>query len=254
MSRSSRRIRIELAYDGTDFAGWQVQPHERTVQGVLEATLTRLQGGEPVTLRGAGRTDAGAHARCQVADCAIRTRLTDDDLLYRTRRMLPDDVRVLDVRTVDAEFHSRRDALNKTYRYYLDLTGHGDPFRRRFALHHPWPIDRQALQQGLAMLPGRRDWSAFAGARCRVESRVRDLTAAEYEQVSRDEAYFAFTADGFLTHMVRNMVGQLLEVARGRRSPPAIERALGRSDRRDGGPGAPARGLHLWQVRYAGGR
>lgn len=253
MSETPRRIRLELAYDGTDFAGWQIQPGQRTVQGVLQATLARLQGGRQVTLRGAGRTDSGAHARRQVADCEIGTRLDDADLRYRLRRMLPKDLRVLDVRSVASGFHSRRDALGKTYRYQLDLTGHGDPFRRRFALHHPWPTDRDALEAGLSLLPGHRDWSGFAAAACRVDGRVRHLTEASFRQVSEEQAWFAFTADGFLTHMVRNLVGLLLEIGRGRSVPARIGEVLDSRDRRRGGPTAPARGLHLWEVRYPEG-
>lgn len=246
-----RRIRIDLAYDGTDFAGWQIQPEARTVQGVVTSTLALLEGNDArITVRGAGRTDAGVHARAQVCDAWIATRLSDRALLHAFASMLPADVRPVALSTVEPDFHSQHDALSKTYRYWLDRSAMGDPFSARYALHHPAQLDHDALAAALALLPGRRDWSAFTGAACTVDDRVRTLGEASYEEPRRGVGVFTFTADGFLTHMVRNLVGTLLDVARGRIVPARIAEILLAQDRRLAGATAPAHGLVLERVRY----
>jgi len=252
LSAAPRRFRIDLAYDGTDFSGWQVQPRGRTVQGVLERTLTRLQGGRPVSVRGAGRTDAGAHARQQVADARLSISLDEAELGRALRSMLPEDLRPLRVRVVEDSFHSRRDARAKTYRYRLDRSSAGDPFLARYALRHAGDLDLEAMREALGRLPGRRDWSGFAASACVVRDRVRELSEAGYEESGDGEGWFSFTGDGFLTHMVRNLVGTLLEVGRGRFEPARVERILAEGDRSLAGPTAAARGLVLWRVVYPG--
>ncbi len=251
--KPARRVRIDLAYDGTDFAGWQFQPNQRTVQGSLEDALTRIQGEQRVRVHGAGRTDAGAHARAQVADCELISRLNDRDLLHALRVILPPDLRPLRLATVPPGFDSRRDAKCKTYRYRLDLSAHADPFVARFALHHPQRFDIRAVASALQSLCGERDWSAFTASSCTILDRVRLLTDATYES-SGEVGWFTFRANGFLTHMVRNLVGTLLEVARGRVPPDRMSAIVESRDRGLAGPTAPARGLILWEVRYASTR
>jgi tRNA pseudouridine38-40 synthase len=248
-----RRLRLDLAYDGTGFAGWQVQPGRPTVQGVLESVLAALQGGAPVHVRGAGRTDAGVNATGQVADFVLRSRLDDARLGHALRSLLPAEVRPLRLRTVAPEFHARRDAVRKTYRYRLDLSPHGDPFVARYALHHPWKLDEARVQEALARLPGRHDWSGFTGSGCGVDDRVRQLAEARLERPSPHVAWLTFTADGFLRHMVRNLVGTLLEIGRGRLRASVIDAALATGDRRHVGPTAAARGLCLARVVYRDG-
>ena len=156
-----RRVRIDLAYDGTAYQGWQLQPGRPTVQGAVEAVLTRLHGGARVGLRAAGRTDSGVHARAQVADALVADSHSDAALETSFLRMLPVDVRVTRVATVPDTFPARHDAVAKTYVYYVDRTRMGDPFLARFAHHEPRAIDDDALDRALAELPGRRDWSGF---------------------------------------------------------------------------------------------
>jgi tRNA pseudouridine38-40 synthase len=248
---TQRRIRIDLTYDGTDFRGWQWQTGHRTVQAVLEDALSRLAGDVPVRVRAASRTDSGVHARQQVADCLIDTRLDDEGLAHALGKMLPDDVRPTGLRTVPQGFSSMRDALRKTYRYRLDRSRHGDPFMARFALHHPHDLDSGRMEEGLARLLGEHDWSGFADSRCTIENRVRVLHEASYDE--RDAAgRFVFTADGFLTYMVRNLVGTLLEIGARRMEPSIIDRILSSGDRRLAAATAPARGLCLWQIVYSG--
>jgi tRNA pseudouridine38-40 synthase len=252
MTMTQRSIRVDLAYDGTDFAGWQWQEGQRTVQGTVEAALTRLAGDVPVRLRAAGRTDSGVHARQQVADCPIDCRLDDEGLAHALGKMLPEDVRPLRVRTVPPEFDSMRHALRKTYRYRLDRTPHGNPLVARYPLHYPHTFEEERVRRALALLVGRRDWSGFADSKCRIDNRVRELFEATYIAGDEDGAgWFSFTADGFLTYMVRNMVGTLLEIAGGRMRVELIERILETGDRRLGAATAPAKGLCLWRVVYS---
>ncbi len=249
MSDGARRYRLELAYDGTDFAGWQVQPGARTVQGVLEDALGRLQGGSIVRVRGAGRTDAGAHARRQVADFLLDHRLGAGELQHALQAVLPADIRPQGLCEVERSFNAQADALRKTYRYRLDRSAAGDPFIARYSLHHPHPLDGEALCEALEMLRGRKDWSGFTGSACTVANRVREMAEARYDE-GPGEAWFTFEADGFLTHMVRNIVGTLLEIAGGRSKAERIGEILRSGDRRLAGPTAAAKGLFLWRVEY----
>lgn len=253
MSPEPRRLRIDLAYDGTNYRGWQVQPAAPTVQGVLESALSKIEGGRVVKVRGAGRTDAGVHARGQVADAQVLLRLADAQVLTALRAILPGDVRPLSVTTVGERFHARRDAVKKTYRYRLDRSEGGSPFLARYALHHARSLDLAAVEDALERLRGRRDFSGFAASSCEIEDRVRDLTEACVESGSGGVITFAFCADGFLTHMLRIVVGTLLEIGRGRFRPERIDEILATRDRRLAGPTAPAHALCLEQIVYPSG-
>ena len=254
MSVPSRRVRVVLAYDGGAFSGWQIQGRGvRTAQAVLRDALTTLQGGGRVVVRGAGRTDAGVHALAQVADAEVRVRLDDRRLLHALRRLLPRDLRPLALETVDASFHSQFHALDKGYVYVLDRTEHGDPFLAGHAWHVYGALDLRAMQQALAKLPGERDWSGFTGAACPLDDRVRSMTVARYtEHRAAGLGRFEFVADGFLTHMVRNLVGTLVTVGRGSAPAEVVDTILASGDRTLAGVTAPARGLFLARVRYPG--
>jgi tRNA pseudouridine38-40 synthase len=245
-----RRVRIDLAYDGTAYAGWQIQLRQRTVQGVLEEALARLHAGRRVPVRGAGRTDSGAHARGQVADALVATRCDDEALLAALAHMLPEDVRPRRVLSVAPEFNAQHDARSKTYRYLLDRSATGDPLRVRFALSWRSAWDEAAIDAALALLPGSRDWSGFTGSACTVTDRTRSLTEARRVVIRPELQAFVFSADGFLTHMVRNVVGTLLEVGRGVFGAERIAEVLATGDRRRAGPTVPAKGLCLERVVF----
>jgi len=246
----ARRVRIDLAYDGTAYEGWQVQPGRPTVQGVVEACLARLHGGTPVRVRGAGRTDSGVHARGQVADALVDEALADAELTHALRALLPEDIRALRVATVPETFHARHDARSKTYAYYIDRSFPGDPFLARFVHHERRSLDLVAIDAALALIPGKRDFTGFASSKCTVQDRVRTLSVARRERVRSDVDVLVFTADGFLTHMVRNLVGTVLDVGAGRFTPERVAEVLATCDRRLAGPTAPARGLTLERVSY----
>jgi tRNA pseudouridine38-40 synthase len=188
----------------------------------------------------------------QVADCEIRSRLDDASLEQALRTMLPPDLRPLSARSSAPSFHARKEAVSKTYRYRLDLSRHGDPFAARYALHHPHRLDPEILNTALRQLVGRRDWSGFAASACDKIDRVRHLTEARVERPSTDRLCFTFTADGFLQHMVRNLVGTLLEIGGERMPLETIAEVLSSGDRNRAGPTAPSRGLCLTRVRYPG--
>jgi len=245
-----RRVRIDLAYDGTPFAGWQVQPKLPTVQGTLEEALARVHGGTRCPVRGAGRTDAGVHARGQVADARVGDRFDDGALARALRALVPPEVAVLSVRTVPDEFHPRISATAKTYAYLVDRSPSGNPFLGRYALHAPYAVDAAAVGEALGDLLGRHDFSGFCASGGEVEDRVRTLTRAERIVPGSDLELYRFTAPGFLMHMVRIVVGTLLDVGRGRFGPERVREVLLSGDRARAGTTAPAHGLCLERVDY----
>jgi len=250
VSATARRVRIVLAYDGAAYAGWQIQPDRPTVQATLESALTRIQGGRPAHARGAGRTDAGVHAIGQVADVEIATPFDDGRLLHALRAMLPDDVRPVDLATVADSFNARRDARSKSYVYLLDRSPAGHPCLRGYALRVRRALDLAAVRDALERIPGRRDWSGFTAAACEIEDRVRTITEAVWIERDDGRAALRFSGDGFLTHMVRNLVGTVLAVGSGRFAPGRIDEILARGDRGLAGPTAPPHGLTLRRVVY----
>jgi tRNA pseudouridine38-40 synthase len=201
-------------------------------------------------VRAAGRTDSGVHARHQVADACLTTHLDDRLLAVALARLLPEDVRPLGVRTVPADFHAQRSARRKTYRYRLDTTPYGNPHLARYALRCPRKFDLGRIEQALQLLPGRRDWSGFTDSRCRIRDRVRTMDRASWDAGGGGCGWLTFRADGFLTYMVRNLVGTLIDVGRGRMEVDDVRAILESGDRRRAAATAAARGLWLWQVEY----
>jgi tRNA pseudouridine38-40 synthase len=245
-------LRLTLAYDGTDFEGWQVQsrPGARTVQGVLEACLSRLCGGSPVRVHGAGRTDAGVHALGQVASLDLPREMAPAELGRALNALLPEDVRVLATEQAEPGFHARRSAVSKHYRYLLDTGPLQLPQRRREVAHVPGPLDRDALRAVAGLYLGRHDFAALASSGSTVKTSVRTVTRSQvdYDGVSLG---YDVEANGFLRKMVRSMVGGLLAAGRGERTPQELVQALDRGDRRGWPAPAPARGLTLVRVEYA---
>ena len=248
-----RNIRLTLAFDGTAYQGWQVQPGRRTIQGVLGEALRAITG-EPVVLHGSGRTDAGAHARGMVVNFHTGSRIPAGSLLRAVNGMLPEDVRVLKASVVPGSFHARRSATSKVYRYQIFRGAVLPPHQVREHLHYPHPLDLERMRSAASRFIGVHDFASFAaksGSAKRESPRgtVREVHRAELsEHASR--LCFTVEGDGFLHHMVRNMVGTLLEVGRGRMSIDDFEQLFECRDRTRAGTTAPARGLVLIKVRY----
>jgi len=241
-----KTFRLTLAYDGTAYAGWQVQPDVATVQGVLERAAERLNG-EPTPVLGAGRTDAGVHARGQVARFSTGRDLTAANVPRALNAFLPEDIAVQRADEVGVDFHPIRDARRKHYRYTLRVAACDDPFDRRFVLRVAPPLDTAAMKRAAVRLIGEHDFSSFEKAGSPRESTVRTLHRLDLTQVG-DYIRIDLVANGFLYGMARNLAGTLLRVGQSRLDPMAIPDGL---DRREiAGPSLPAHGLCLVRVAY----
>jgi tRNA pseudouridine38-40 synthase len=243
---SPSNYRVTLCYDGTDFKGWQRQPRERTIQGALENALFKITG-QLATVHGAGRTDAGVHAEGQVANFKVATRLGMDDFFRALNALLPDDLRILSLRKVPADFHARRSARSKTYRYRILQVSRVNPFLVRYVLHWPHRLDVRAMRKAAALFVREADFSAFSSNR--ELHPVRRVVLSDLRKKG-GEIIFTIRADGFLRYMVRTIVGTLLEVGRGKIPPDRIEGLFRERSRSLSSPTAPAKGLCLIKVDY----
>ncbi len=238
-----------LSYDGTDYRGWQVQADGATVQGALLRAARALDPGARVV--GASRTDAGVHALRQAVSLTTAARLTPAAVLGALNARLPGDIRVLSVRPAPPGFDARRAALGKRYAYLLDTGRVAHPLLRRYAWHVPEPLDLGAMRAALHPLVGLHDFGAFCAAPGRGKDPVCRLRAAHVVRRGRRVALL-LSADRFLHHMVRNVVGSAVAVGRGAHAPEWLAEVLASRDRRRAGPTAPAQGLALVRVLYGG--
>src|ERR1700722_11033481 len=246
-----RRIRIVVSYDGTDYHGWQVQPGLPTIQGALEQAISEIEG-RPVPVAGSGRNDAGVHAVAQVAAFSIQNPIPVDNLRRAVNRLLPRDIRVLLVEEAAADFHPRFQAKRKTYEYRIFRGEICSPFERRYVCHHPYPLAVKEMIALAPLLEGEHDFAAFAASddRDALElSKVRTIFGSRLELAS-DRLIYRVTGSGFLKHMVRNIVGVLLEAGKGNVDRAAFLARLEPGCTIPPGPTAPARGLFLISVDY----
>lgn len=243
-----RNARLTLQYDGTGYVGWQRQARGVSIQALLEDALATLEGA-PVTVTGAGRTDAGVHALAQVASVPLTVSLDDETLQRALNARLPDDVRVVSVERAPDDFHARFSARAKTYEYRIVTGPFLSPFERRYAWHLPHLRDVAAMQAAAAALVGVHDFAAFQAAGGSVKTTEREITSLEVEF---DDPHLSVvvTANGFLRHMVRTIVGTLAQVGARRAVPDWVADVLESRDRSRAGPTAPALGLFLVSVDY----
>jgi tRNA pseudouridine38-40 synthase len=247
-------LRLTVEYDGTDLVGWQRQAEGVSVQGLLEDALEAFEG-QPVTVHGAGRTDAGVHALAQVASVAL-TAGHDTTAIHRgLNAVLPVSVRVIAVEEAAPEFHARFDATGKVYEYRIVNAPFASAFLVRHAWHVPQPLDVDAMRAASRMLVGRHDFAAFQAAGSDVKDSVRAVESIEWrspcDRMRHDAPLtVVLTADGFLRHMVRSIVGTLVEVGVGRWPPAEVSAILASRDRRRAGRTAPPEGLFLVRVLY----
>ncbi len=238
-----------LAYDGTDFCGWQVQPRGRSIQGEFERALKKLTG-HHARAHASGRTDAGVHAREQPVHFDLSVRFDPARLMLGLNALLPNDIRVLSVRLVSPGFHARYSCTEKEYRYFILNRPVPDPCLRRHRLWEHAPLDVAAMAAAARRLVGRRDFAAFAANPNReVSGTVRNLTRLDVHRRGPEVTIVA-VADGFLYRMVRSLAGFLLRVGRGELPPEAADEILRGSIRTARVPTAPPQGLFLWRVRY----
>jgi tRNA pseudouridine38-40 synthase len=242
-------FKIIVAYEGTDYIGWQRQAAGTSIQGLLEDALREFGDGE-IAVSGAGRTDAGVHAFAQVASFSLPRPIAGDVLVRALNAKLPEAVRVRSAAEVPASFHARFDARAKSYRYRI---WNGDvlpPFERRYVWHVPGSLDVDAMRRAAALIEGEHDFAAFQSAGGDVTTTIRTVFAS---RLKVDGALLAYdvTADGFLRHMVRAIAGSLVEIGRGREKPEWMTELLAARDRTAAGRTAPAHGLFLVSVEYA---
>ena len=245
-----RRVKLAVAYDGTAYAGWQLQPNAATVQSVMEGALARILQ-EPVRLRAAGRTDAGVHAREQVVDFADAGRRELETVVRGGNALLPPDIRVLSAEMVPEPFDARRHATEKEYRYFLYLSPVASPFLARYAWHIEAPLELDAVREGLSHLVGEHDFTSVRGQGCTAKSPVRTILRAE---AARHDVPGLWSIDvaggGFLRHMVRNIVGTVVDAGKGKHPPETVGEILRARNRSVAGVTAPPHGLFLWRVAY----
>ena len=243
-----RNIRLDLCYDGTRYNGWQRQKvHDNTIQGKIETALSRILE-EPIEISASGRTDTGVHARGQVANFHTESRMDCEEILEQLRRYLPEDIGVYSCREVSPRFHSRLNALEKSYQYRVWNSEMPCVFDRRFVAEFPEELDVDAMQAAALLLLGTHDFSAFCANRKMKKSTVRTIKAFTVERVG-EEIRFTVTGNGFLHNMVRILVGTLIEVGRGERNLESIPELFG-GKREQAGFLAPGKGLCLMEVRY----
>lgn len=246
-----RRLRFEVAYDGTDFSGWQVQPGFPTIQGVLEEIVGSIEG-NPVHVAASGRTDAGVHALAQVAAVTLENPIPPDNFRRAVNRLLPTTIRINHVREVGLDFHPRFDAKRKTYEYRICRDEVCSPFERRYVYHHPYPLDEAAMIAAAPVLEGEHDFSAFASSDERDQLAPCNVRTIYHSAMVRPGWLLSYqvTGSGFLKHMVRNIVGTLLEVGKRNVSAEDLRERLQPGSGIRPGPTAPASGLFLVSVDY----
>lgn len=238
--------KIIVSYDGTEYFGWQRQPDRRTIQGEIEKALFRFRE-RPVTVFGSGRTDAGVHALGQTAHFQADLSLEDEELLRALNGQLPGDIRVGALERVGLDFHARKSARSKIYRYRICNAPLISPFIMRYALHRPRALDIEAMSRGAARFVREADFTPFSSNR--LLNPVRRVLRSE---ITRDGTDINYTveATGFLQYMVRTMAGTLLEIGEGRQEPGLIDELFLRKSRSKGSPTAPPHGLCLMSVKY----
>jgi tRNA pseudouridine38-40 synthase len=264
-SREGATWRVTLAYDGTDFQGWQIQPNQMTIQGELQAAIFRVTGESPLP-QGSGRTDAGVHALGQVASFALHAPIPPENLIRALNRTLPPSIRISEARAVRSTFHARHSAIAKTYEYRVHPGADCSPFFARYVTCFPQPLDPALLQAAAKLFVGEHDFQSFAASDPDLAQRgtdeeptapdkgtVRRIYSSSWETragESGDLLVYSVRGDGFLHHMVRNLVGTMLDVGRGFLAIDEIPKIIAARSRSAAGPTAPARGLFLVSVEY----
>ncbi len=243
-----RNIRLDICYDGSRYQGWQRLPGaNNTIQGKLESALSRILG-EMVEISGSGRTDAGVHAKGQVANFHCKSDMPTNEILSQLRRYLPEDIGIISCKEVSERFHARLNAHQKTYEYRLWYSDSPCVFERKFVAQAAGNLDMKAMRMAADLLEGTHDFSAFCANRHFKKSTVRTIMRLEILQTD-NEVRFRVTGNGFLHNMVRILVGTLIEVGRGERSAESIPSLFGEK-REKAGFLAPAKGLCLEEVVY----
>ncbi len=246
-----RRIKLTLAYDGTNYSGWQVQPNAVSIQALIQKALERMLR-HSVALSGSGRTDAGVHAEGQTAHFDTDSTLSPFRLRHSLNALLPPDIRILDAAQVPNDFHARYSAKGKIYHYHIHLARESNPMTRLYRTPILGPFDREAFEQAALHFPGTHDFASFANEAHRGAAALGSIRTLRRLEIFEQSGglRLEFEGDGFLYKMVRNIVGTLLETAKGKRTSDEIPQLFEEKDRKKAGATAPAQGLFLMKVLY----
>jgi tRNA pseudouridine38-40 synthase len=244
----TRNIRLTVAFEGTAYHGWQIQHNSPTVQGMISEAIARITG-EKVSLTGSGRTDSGTHARGLVANFLTGSRIAPPQLVRALNGVLPRDIRILSARRAPLQFHARRNAFGKIYRYQMYLGSILPPHLAREYFHYPYPLNIEKMDAAARFFPGEHDFASFAKTNESYTNTVRRIFRCGLKKQGR-RLLLTVEGNGFLHHMVRNMAGTLLEVGRGTISLESFKELFVKRNRNLAGFTAPAHGLILMKVRY----
>lgn len=244
-----KRYSLQLAYNGKNYFGWQVQPNRISVQEVIESALTKLNHREKVTVVGCGRTDTGVHAAHYVLHFDF-PELQEDavQFVYRLNKMLPPDISITNISEVSTDFHARFDAKSRTYRYFVHTQKDCFNYERSYYLNLDLAIEK--MNEAAVLLLGKKDFTSFSKLHTDVKTNICDVTHAKWVKTSDTALYFEITSDRFLRNMVRAIVGTLLDVGTGKLEPNDISRILTEKDRGSASVSAPGHALFLWNVIY----
>ena len=243
-----KRIGIVVAYDGTNYSGWQIQPNAVTIQSVLNDTLTSLLG-EPIEVMGASRTDAGVHALGNVAVFDTNSRIPGEKISYALNQFLPPDIRIQLSEEVEDDFHPRYSESEKTYQYRILNRRFPVPTERLYSYFYHYSLDVEKMREATSFLIGKHDFASFCGSGAQVRSTVRTITRMDVDR-DGDMITLTVTGTGFLYHMVRIIAGTLIEIGNGQYPPEQMQKILMAKDREAAGPTAPAHGLTLVGIEY----
>lgn len=244
-----KNYKLKISYDGSRYFGWEHQPDRETIQGKIETVLARMVDKDMVDVIGAGRTDAGVHARAMIANVQLDTQMSPEEIRDYANRYLPDDIAILEVREAADRFHARYKAVGKTYQYTC-FDGPVKPvFDRKYYTPLDQELDVEAMQEAAHFLEGKHDYKSFCGNSRMKKSTVRIVDTITVRR-RKGYVYLTFHGTGFLQNMVRIMSGTLIEVGLGRKRPEEVGEILGACDRKVAGPTAPAKGLCLLKVDY----
>ncbi|MBP2097774.1 tRNA pseudouridine(38-40) synthase TruA [Enterococcus rivorum] len=245
------RYKAIIAYDGTNFNGFQAQPNGRTVQEEIEKTLKKMNNGQTITIFGSGRTDAGVHASGQVIHFDYPEKRDLEKMRFALDTQTPEDIAVKSVEVVPDTFHARYHAIGKTYEFRVDIGKPRSPFRRFYASYYPYPLDLGKIESALKDLLGTHDFTSFCASGSSVDDKIRTIHEASMRvNETGDELIFTFKGDGFLYKMIRILVGTLLKIGNNRLEADAIPEIIAGKDRNLAGPTAHPEGLYLVEVSY----
>jgi tRNA pseudouridine38-40 synthase len=243
-----QRYSIELAYNGSEFFGWQIQPKQRSVQETIELALSKLFDGQKIDLVGCGRTDTGVHAKHYIAHVDLPEKWEVDVLTYKLNRILPNSIVIFGVQKTHSDFHARFNATARTYRYFIHTQK--DPFKHNTSLFYTKELDMEAMNEAGELLLGKKDFTSFSKLHTDVFTNICTVSKASWTRIDQHTIFFEITADRFLRNMVRAIVGTLLEVGEGKIAPDEITRIIAKNDRCEAKMSVPAHGLFLWKIAY----